>query len=280
MAAEPRSRRAFPARAVGRRHPAAHGRLRARSPTSSSSASTKQAASTPTRWCSWWERFARAGCSIPRAIDVDGRARAGPRLLGEPTRASSRPSRRLSRSSGRAPTAHPAPVPSWVPLLFLPAGGGARRADRDRRSRRVHATSCGGTDSRSARSRRRWNPWSLIVLTLLLTVAHELGHALVQVHDDRRIGEAGFMLYFGSPTFYVDASDGMMMDRGKRILQSAAGPARRTGGGGDRVARRSSSSRHGVPSAILYRFALLNLFIIFLNLIPCWSSTATGSSPI
>ncbi len=108
---------------------------------------------------------------------------------------------------------------------------------------------------------------ALIVLTLLLTVAHELGHAFVQVHDDRRIGEAGFMLYFGSPTFYVDASDGLMMDRGKRILQSAAGP------GAELVAAGLASfvillfPAWG-PSAILYRFALLNLFITFLNLMP------------
>lgn len=107
----------------------------------------------------------------------------------------------------------------------------------------------------------------LILLSLMLTAAHELGHALVEVHDGRRIGSAGFMIYFGSPTFYVDASDAMMMDRPMRILQSAAGSA-------------AELFLSGIASLLilffpswgaaefLYRFALLNLFIIFLNLIP------------
>ncbi len=107
----------------------------------------------------------------------------------------------------------------------------------------------------------------LIVLSLTLTAAHELGHALVEIHDGRKIGGAGFMIYFGSPTFYVDASDAMMMDRPMRILQSAAGSA-------------AELFLSGIASLLifffptwgaaefLYRFALLNLFIIFLNLIP------------
>ena len=32
------------------------------------------------------------------------------------------------------------------------------------------------------------------------------------------------MLYFGSPAFFVEASDGLMLERRQRILQSALGP--------------------------------------------------------
>ena len=48
----------------------------------------------------------------------------------------------------------------------------------------------------------------LLVLAFVLTYAHELGHALGLVHYDRRIKSAGFMLYFGSPAFFVDARTG------------------------------------------------------------------------
>ena len=44
------------------------------------------------------------------------------------------------------------------------------------------------------------------------------------VHYRRRIKSAGFMLYFGSPAFFVDASDGLMLERGPRIVESALGP--------------------------------------------------------
>ena len=32
------------------------------------------------------------------------------------------------------------------------------------------------------------------------------------------------MIYFGSPAFFVEASDSLMLDRRQRILQSFAGP--------------------------------------------------------
>lgn len=107
----------------------------------------------------------------------------------------------------------------------------------------------------------------LIFLSLTLTAAHELGHALVEIHDGRKIGSAGFMIYFGSPTFYVDASDAMMMDRPMRILQSAAGSAAELFLSGIAALLIFFFPAWGAAE-FLYRFALLNLFIIFLNLIP------------
>jgi CRP-like cAMP-binding protein/Zn-dependent protease len=107
----------------------------------------------------------------------------------------------------------------------------------------------------------------LITLSFVLTFAHELGHALVETREGRHIGSAGFFIFFGSPAFFVDASDGLMMDRGKRILQSAMGP-----GTEFVLAGVASLVVFFFPdwagSGLLYRFALLNLFVIFLNLIP------------
>jgi CRP-like cAMP-binding protein len=107
----------------------------------------------------------------------------------------------------------------------------------------------------------------LIVLGWALTFAHELGHASVLIHKRRRIRTAGFMLYFGSPAFFVDASDGLMLDTGERIMQSFAGPF------AELIIAGACSIvlfflPHGPLGELLYRFALLNYFVIFLNLVP------------
>lgn len=110
---------------------------------------------------------------------------------------------------------------------------------------------------------------SLILLGLnyLLTFVHELGHASVLVHYGRRIKSAGFMIYFGSPAFFVDASDGLMLDRRQRILQAFAGPYAEM-----ILAGLASLLVWAFPEAgfapVLYKFALLNYFVLFLNLIP------------
>ncbi len=107
----------------------------------------------------------------------------------------------------------------------------------------------------------------LLGLGLVLTFAHELSHASVVVHYGRRIKSAGFMLYFGSPAFFVDVSDGLMMDRGRRILQAAAGPFSELV-----LAGLATISLWAFPSIgaapLLYKFAILNYFVIFLNLVP------------
>jgi CRP-like cAMP-binding protein/Zn-dependent protease len=107
----------------------------------------------------------------------------------------------------------------------------------------------------------------LLVLAFVLTYAHELGHALGLVHYDRRIKSAGFMLYFGSPAFFVDASDGLMLDRGARILEAALGPYSEMV-----LAGLASFLLVAFPSAavapLIYRFCVLNYFLIFENLIP------------
>jgi CRP-like cAMP-binding protein/Zn-dependent protease len=107
----------------------------------------------------------------------------------------------------------------------------------------------------------------LMVLGLVLTAAHELGHALVLTHNGRRVGSAGFMLYYGSPAFYVDASDGLMMPAGARIMQAAAGPFAEMV-----LAGLTSITLLVFPESaiapLLFKFAFLNYYVIILNLIP------------
>jgi CRP-like cAMP-binding protein/Zn-dependent protease len=107
----------------------------------------------------------------------------------------------------------------------------------------------------------------LLAMNYFLTFMHELGHASVLVHYGRRVKSAGFMIYFGSPAFFVDSSDGLMLGRRERILQSFAGPYVELiiAGAAALVAWRFPDWS-GAP--LLYTFALLNYFVIFLNLVP------------
>lgn len=107
----------------------------------------------------------------------------------------------------------------------------------------------------------------LLAMNYLLTFVHELAHASALVHYGRRVKSAGFMIYFGSPAFFIESSDGLMLDRGQRIVQSAAGPYAELV-----IAGAASIVAWAFPNAgiapILYKFALLNYFVIFLNLVP------------
>jgi len=107
----------------------------------------------------------------------------------------------------------------------------------------------------------------LMFLNYFLTFAHELGHAVVMTHYGRKIKAAGFMIYFGSPAFFVDSSDGLMMDRWQRITQSFAGPYAELilAGAASIVAWLLPNSSVG---DLLYKFAVLNYLVIFLNLVP------------
>jgi CRP-like cAMP-binding protein/Zn-dependent protease len=107
----------------------------------------------------------------------------------------------------------------------------------------------------------------LLALSFFLTFMHELGHAVVISRYDRKVKAAGFMIYFGAPAFFVEASDSLMLDRRQRILQSFAGPFTELVIAG--VASLAVFAFPEGPMAdLLYKFALLNYIVIFLNLIP------------
>jgi CRP-like cAMP-binding protein/Zn-dependent protease len=107
----------------------------------------------------------------------------------------------------------------------------------------------------------------ILILNYFLTFTHELAHATVLVHYGRRVKSAGFMIYFGAPAFFVDSSDGLMMERRQRIVQSFAGPYAEL-----IIAGAAAAIVWAFPGSIvaplLYKFALLNYFVIFLNLVP------------
>jgi CRP-like cAMP-binding protein/Zn-dependent protease len=107
----------------------------------------------------------------------------------------------------------------------------------------------------------------LFVLNYVLTFLHELGHAAVLVHYGRRVKSAGFMIYFGSPAFFVEASDVLMLDRRQRIVQAWAGPFAEL-----MVAGVASMVALAFPEAaisgVLYKFAVLNYFVLSMNLVP------------
>jgi CRP-like cAMP-binding protein/Zn-dependent protease len=107
----------------------------------------------------------------------------------------------------------------------------------------------------------------LLGLAFFLTFMHELGHAVVISRYERKVKSAGFMIYFGAPAFFVEATDSLMLDRRQRILQASAGPFTELVIAG--VAGLAVFLFPGGPLAdLLYKFALLNYLVIFLNLIP------------
>jgi putative peptide zinc metalloprotease protein len=112
--------------------------------------------------------------------------------------------------------------------------------------------------------------WALLLLTVLnyfLTFVHESGHALALVHYGRRVKGAGFLIYFGSPAFYIESADGLMMERRQRMVQAFAG------GYAEMIFCGVASILllvfpGGILAAVLYRFAVLGYLVIFLNWVP------------
>ena len=60
---------------------------------------------------------------------------------------------------------------------------------------------------------------------------HELGHALATKHAGRRVPAAGFLVYFGIPSVFVDTTDVWMAGRRARIADHRGRPGHRAGAG-------------------------------------------------
>ena len=107
----------------------------------------------------------------------------------------------------------------------------------------------------------------LLALAFFLTFMHELGHSVVITHYGRKVKSAGFLIYFGAPAFFVEATDSLMLDRRQRIIQASGGPFTELV-----IAGLASIVIFAFPDGplanLLYKFALLNYIVIFMNLVP------------
>lgn len=107
----------------------------------------------------------------------------------------------------------------------------------------------------------------LLALDYFMVFVHELGHASVLVHHGRRVKSAGFQIYFGSPAFFVDSSDGLMMERKHQLWESFAGPYAQL-----LIGAAATTIAWAFPdwflSETLYRFSVINYLVLTMNLIP------------
>ncbi|MEV4131568.1 cyclic nucleotide-binding protein [Dactylosporangium sp. NPDC049742] len=65
----------------------------------------------------------------------------------------------------------------------------------------------------------------LLGLNVVALACHELGHALGAKHAGRKVPVAGFLVYFGIPSVFVDTTDVWMAGRRARLVTTIAGPA-------------------------------------------------------
>jgi hypothetical protein len=107
----------------------------------------------------------------------------------------------------------------------------------------------------------------ILALTVLAVAVHELAHALVVVHHRRRIDAMGLRLLLGTPAFYVESVDALLLERRQRIIQAAAGPW------AEWLVVSASAlilwrSPDLVLAPLLRRFVILNAATIASNLLP------------
>jgi putative peptide zinc metalloprotease protein len=65
---------------------------------------------------------------------------------------------------------------------------------------------------------------ALIIANLVSVFLHEMAHALTVKHYGREVRRGGFMLYFGTPAFFVDTTDIWMEAKRARLAVTWAGP--------------------------------------------------------
>jgi hypothetical protein len=109
---------------------------------------------------------------------------------------------------------------------------------------------------------------AIIVLGLIAVAVHELGHALVTVHHGRHVRLVGVRLHLGSPAFYVDSLDALLLTRRQRLAQVVAGPWAEW-----LVNAAASLILLAVPAdstmgTLLHRFVIINAIGIATNLLP------------
>jgi putative peptide zinc metalloprotease protein len=107
----------------------------------------------------------------------------------------------------------------------------------------------------------------LLALGLLTSLIHELAHAVVLVHYRRTPRYAGFGLYWGAVSFYVDSTPALTLPRHARVAQALAGLA------ADAIttsilAILAHARIDPLLAAVFWRRAVLNATAIALNALP------------
>lgn len=107
----------------------------------------------------------------------------------------------------------------------------------------------------------------LLTLGLLTSLIHEFAHAVVLVHYGRTPRYAGFGLYWGAVSFYVDSTPALTLPRRERVVQALAGLA------ADAVttsilAVLAQTRIDPLLAAVFWSRAVLNATAIALNALP------------
>jgi putative peptide zinc metalloprotease protein len=112
-----------------------------------------------------------------------------------------------------------------------------------------------------------WGIVGLAVANLFSVLVHEMGHALTVKHYGREVRRGGFLIYFGTPGFFVDTTDIWMEGKRARLAVTWAGPF-----SGLILAGLASViliAWPGFPlNPLLFQFAFLTYITVFLNLNP------------
>ena len=109
---------------------------------------------------------------------------------------------------------------------------------------------------------------AILILGLAAVAIHELGHALVTVHYGRRVRMAGVRLHLGTPAFYVESVDALLLTRRQRLIQAAAGPWAEWLATSVVAIAFVALPHHIAGAAILHRFVIVNTLTIATNLLP------------
>jgi putative peptide zinc metalloprotease protein len=107
----------------------------------------------------------------------------------------------------------------------------------------------------------------LYLAQMVALFTHEASHALACKHYKREVRRAGFLIYLGMPSFFVDTTDIWMEPRGPRLLVSWAGPY-----SGFFLAGLAALLTFVIPdrfvAGLLFQFASASTLVSFFNLNP------------
>lgn len=107
----------------------------------------------------------------------------------------------------------------------------------------------------------------LLALGLATSLIHEAAHAVVLIHYERTPRYAGFGLYWGAVSFYVDSTPALTLPRRQRVIQALAGLAADTVTTSI-LAVLAHTTASPLLAAVCWRRAVLNATAIALNALP------------